>query len=262
MPRANLFLVAVFLCLILAGAARASSKNQEFSDFTTPLPLKPGDVLVLGVVGGWERWDAPRIVRNTAIAVRQKNYPGVYAETVENHKMELGWQLLEKALDWNRSGVLDEDEKHGARLIVYGQSLGGSASVRMARELGQRGIPVLLLISIDSYGKGDELVPPNVRAALNIYQRDHLLIKGENDFRAADPEKTKILGNLRLRLRGKGADALGDPRYREEGWLRRTFLGSHLKIEYDRRVQDLILETVLQHIPEDRKRQAGILSEQ
>ncbi len=84
--------------LISAIPARASSKNQEFSDFTTPLPLTPGDTLILGIVGGWERWDAPqRGVRKTALELRDLRMPRVYVETVENHKLELARQLVDRA---------------------------------------------------------------------------------------------------------------------------------------------------------------------
>lgn len=244
------------LVLVLTCLSPASSKYQEFSDFTIPLPLKTGDVFVLGIVGGWERWDRERIVRRLALDVRERNLPGVYAETVENHRMELARELLLKALDQDGDGMLSVEEKSAVQLIVYGQSLGGSAAVRYARELGEQGIPVSLLICIDSYGDGDELVPTNVAAALNIYQRDHLFIKGEDDFRAEDPGKTKILGNLRFRYRGKGVDDLGVQDYAEEPWIRRVFIGSHLKIEYDHRVRELVRTTIVKHIPADRHPQA------
>ncbi len=245
----------VVICLLaLCLSSVASSKYQEFSDFTTPLPLKKGDVLVLGIVGGWERWDRERLVRSIALDVRAKHYDGVYAETVENHRMELAHELLLKALDTNRDGELDAGEKACARLILYGQSLGASAAVRYARELGREGIPVLLLVSIDSYGHGDNLVSPNVAAALNIYQRDHLFIKGEGNFAAEDPTRTKILGNYRLRYRGKGVDDLGVPDYADEPWIRRAVIGSHLKIEYDKRVRNMVREAVLNAIPADRRK--------
>lgn len=248
------WILACSLAVLLAAPLlRADSKNQVFSDFTTPLPLKPGDVLVIGVVGGWERWDAPRIVRRAALKVREQQWPGVYAETVENHKLYLAHELLAKAFDWNQNGTLDEDERQGARILLYGQSLGGSASMRLARELQQQGIPVLLVVLVDSYGKGDSLVPDNVRAALNIYQRDHLLIKGEPFLVAEDPAKTRILGNHRRHYRGKGSEELGNLSYDLEAWHRRVFLGSHLKIEYDEEVNALLQQTILEHIPADRK---------
>ena len=59
------------ICLV-APAVRADSRNQTFDDFATPLPVKPGDTLVIGIVGGWERWDNPaRYIRRTAIAIKR-----------------------------------------------------------------------------------------------------------------------------------------------------------------------------------------------
>lgn len=250
----------LLLCLVAAPPLGASSKYQEFSDFTTPLPIAEGDVLVLGIVGGWERWDRERIVRRLALDVRELGYAGVYAETVENHRMELARELFLKSMDRDGDGKLDAGEKAGVRLILYGQSLGASAAVRYARELGEQGIPVLLLVTIDSYGSGDNLVSPNVAAALNVYQRDHLFIKGEGNFVAEDPSRTKILGNFRLRYRGKGVDDLGVQDYAEEPWIRRVFIGSHLKIEYDQRVRNMVREAIFNHIPEDRRQKKGNLA--
>src|ERR1041384_7955228 len=120
--------------LVSAAYLSGSSKNQEFSDFTTPLPLKPGDALVLGIVGGWERWDAPqRGVRKTALQLREMKLPGVYVETVENHKLNLAEQLVEQAYP--------HDPKHTARLILYGHSFGGMSAVKLSRQLEARGIP-------------------------------------------------------------------------------------------------------------------------
>lgn len=252
---ARAFLAALCLMALSLDAA-ASSKYQEFSDFTTPLPLGKGDVLVLGIVGGWERWDRERIVRSIALDVRAKHYEGVYAETVENHRMELARELLLKAFDTNGDGELDAEEKAGARLILYGQSLGGSAAVRYARELGEQGIPVMLLVAIDSYGRGANRVPPNVAAALNLYQRDHLFLKGERHFTAEDPARTRILGNFRFRYRGKNVNDLGIEDYAGEPWIRRAAIGSHLKMEYDKRVRKIVRDAVMNAIPMDRRKPA------
>src|SRR4051794_19162407 len=118
----------VLWALLLAMPAFADSINQVFSDFTMPLPVKPGETLVLGIVGGWERWDAPqRSVRRTALEIRDMRIPGVWVETLENHKLYLARELVQKAFDFNKSGELDSSEKAAARLLIYGQSLGGRA---------------------------------------------------------------------------------------------------------------------------------------
>lgn len=222
------------LALILAAVAlsvspaRADSRKQEFSDFTTPLPVERGDRLVIGVVGGWERWDNPtRAIRRTAIAIKRKRLPGVHVETVENHSLELAEELVQKAFDFNRNGRLEAEEAAHAAVIVYGQSLGGRAAVRLSRRLHEWGVAVPLLITVDSFGRDSYEVPPNVRRAANYYQRDHLYIKGAPELRAADPARTQILFNRKVTFK-KRDEVEAD----EHGWLQRFFLDEHARIEY------------------------------
>lgn len=213
---------------LTVAAARADSRKQEFSDFTTPLPVERGDRLVIGIVGGWERWDNPtRAIRRTAIAVKRKRLPGVHVETVENHSLELAEQLVEKAFDFNRNGRLEPEEAAQGSVIIYGQSLGGRAALRLARKLNEWGVPVPLLITIDSFGRDSYEVPPNVRRAANYYQREHLYIKGAEELRAADPAKTQILFNRKLTFK-KRDEIEAD----EHSWLQRFFLDEHARVEY------------------------------
>ena len=87
------------LLLLLAGQVLfADSRNQVVADFTAPLPLPKGSMLVIGVVGGWERWDARRrIVRRIALELREHELPDVWVEGVENHKMQLAEKLVRRA---------------------------------------------------------------------------------------------------------------------------------------------------------------------
>ncbi len=208
--------------------ARGDSRRQEFSDFTTPLPVERGDRLVIGIVGGWERWDNPvRAVRRTAISIKRKRLPGVHVETVENHSLELAEELVQRAFDFNRDGKLEPEEAAQASVIIYGQSLGGRASLRLARKLHEWGVPVPLLITVDSFGRDSYEAPPNVRRAANYYQRDHLYIKGAPELRAADPARTEILFNRKLSFKGRG-EVEAD----EHSWLQRFFLDEHARVEY------------------------------
>lgn len=222
-------LVLAFLTAALAvSPARADSRKQEFSDFTTPLPVAPGDRLVIGIVGGWERWDNPtRAIRRTAIAVKRKRLPGVHVETVENHRIELAEELVQKAFDFNRNGRLEETEAAQGEVIVYGQSLGGRAALRLCRKLQAWGVAVPLLITVDSFGRDSYEVPPNVRRAANYYQREHLYIKGAPALRAADPSKTQILFNRKLSFKNRD-EVEAD----EHSWLQRFFLDEHARVEY------------------------------
>ncbi len=219
--------------LFAATLAQADSINQVFSDFTTPLPLKPGDTLVLGIVGGWERWDAEqRIVRRIALKIRDRKLPNVYVETVENHKLELAKELIEKAFP---SG--------NHRLIIYGQSLGGAATLELCHWLNEHKIPVELAITMDSISMKRAKMPPNVKRAANLYQRDLGFIRGHGKLEAQDPARTKILANLRYKYpRSKEINLYTEP------WVRRTFMASHLKFEYDPEVwaktEELILSAL------------------
>ena len=194
----------LLLICAAAPAARADSRNQTFDDFATPLPVKPGETLVVGIVGGWERWDNPgRCIRRTAIAIKRRELEGVWVETVENHKLELAERLIREAFDFNRDGKLGEEEAKRARVVVFGQSLGGRAALRLAWTLNGWGVGVRLVAIVDAYGKDPYRVPPNVQAAANWFQRDHLFIKGAPLLRAEDPARTRILFNRKVSYKGR-----------------------------------------------------------
>ena len=226
--------------LLLVSSVFADSKNQVFSDFTTPLPLHRGEILVLGIVGGWERWDAPqRAIRRTALELRGLRLPGVWVETVENHKLELAQELVTRAFDFDGSGRIEPAERAAAEIIIYGQSLGGRAALRLCRWLNEQGMRVRLVVVIDAYGHDPYSVPPNVTAAANLYQRDFGPVRGAPEITAEDPRQTRVLGNWRYSYQGRDVAMPGEP------WIRRWFMGSHLKMEYDpepwRRVRDLLV---------------------
>lgn len=234
------------LLLALAGALRADSRNQVFEDFTMPLPVKPGETLILGIVGGWERWDNPaRCIRRTAIVLKRKRLPGVHVETVENHKLELGQELIKQAFDFDGDGVLSPVEAARAHVILFGQSLGGRAVLHLARTLNEWGVPVRLAFVIDGYGRDDYSVPPNVAAAANIYQRDHLFLKGASELHPEEPERTRILLNRRVTYRGRAhtIDASDDLA------KHRIFMGAHSLMEHDPEVWDEVIARILEAIP-------------
>jgi hypothetical protein len=212
-------LLALALCCRLAGA-------QRLSDLPTPTPLPPGSTLVIGFLGFYERWDDPhRGVRQLVLRLRQR--PGVYAESFSNHHRSVALSFIRQALDTNRNGRLDPEEKAQARVILFGQSWGGAAAVATAKELEQLGIPVLLTAQVDSVGTNDEIIPANVRAAVNFYQHDPLTIQGRSEIRAADPKRTAILGNFRSTYMFRSVDESN------ASWARRAMGGGHIKMELD-----------------------------
>jgi len=228
MKRGLRVIVLLWVCAALAGA---SSKNQELSDFTTRLPLKPGDTLILGIVGGWERWDAPqRGVRKTALELRELHIPGLYIETVENHKLNLATELVHRAFPGPSA--------QSARIILYGHSFGGMSAVRFARELQAERIPVLLIVLVDAVGR-NRPIPANVREAANFYQRESCPICGPKQIRAEDPVQTRIVGSFAWHSKGKTIDMGTEP------WVRRFFVRGHELMEFDpamwTEVKDLIM---------------------
>jgi hypothetical protein len=212
---------AAFLLLALVAAPAGS---QKLSDFAAPRPLPPGATLVIGFLGGWERWDdARRGVRRTVLHLREG--PGLYAESVENHKRRRALDLIRDAFDTDGNGRLDAREASAARVILFGQSLGGAAVVHTARDLEKMGVPVLLTVQVDSVGRADALIPANVAAAVNFFQHEAWPLAGQAAIRAADPGRTRILGNFEYRYKGRQFVFPGEP------W--RVLGGSHAKMEQD-----------------------------
>ena len=221
-----------------------STSRQTYASFTTLTPLPEGDTLVIGFLGGWEKWDDPnRGVRKFALRLRSMNLTGVHVETVENHRRELALELVRRALDRNHDGRLDEWERQSARIILYGQSFGAAAVNKLSRELNQRSVPVLLIVQVDSVGLGDGLVPANVRRAMNLFQKnDCFMIRGEDDFRAEDSTKTQILGNERWNYAGKTVNLAG------AHWYQKLFRNAHVKMELDPEVWSIVETIILREL--------------
>ncbi len=72
-------------------------------------------------------------------------------------------------------GSLVLTKKNEPSIIIYGHSWGGSQAVTLSQELERLDVPVSLTILVDSVhkpGHEDALIPPNVRNAVNFYQRE------------------------------------------------------------------------------------------
>jgi len=221
----------------------APCHGQSLSDFTTRLPLAPGSTLVIGFLGGWERWDDPhRGVRRLALELR--GMPSVYAETLSNHRQSVALELIQAAFDWNHNGRLDPDERAGARIILYGQSLGGAAAINLARRLQTLEIRVLLSVQVDSVGRNDAAIPANVAAAANLFQHDGPPIMGRARIRAEDPSRTRILGNFQYRYWFKNVDMSSAT------WARKNLGGAHAKMELDPKVWAHVGRLIRQAIPQ------------
>ena len=219
----------ILAILALIAIICAPSGAQRFRDLDVPTPIAPGSTLVIGFLGGYERWnDEHRSVRRLVLKLRTR--PGIYAESISNHNQRVALKLIRRALDTNEDGKLDVNELMQARVVLFGQSWGGAATLNVARELDRLGVPVLLTAQVDSVGVRDQVVPSNVRAAVNFYQRDPLTIEGRSEIRAADSSRTAILGNFERTY----TDVPRDPSTSSNSsWARSALGGSHARMELD-----------------------------
>jgi pimeloyl-ACP methyl ester carboxylesterase len=154
--------------------------------------------IVIGFVGGFVRHDNPHHGPVQLAQRIQHGFPkDAYVQVFENRHRKNAFRAVLHLLDVNRDGVLSEDEKSRAHIVLFGHSWGAAAAVLLARDLQRNGIPVLLTVQVDSVAKlwqNDSVIPANVAEAVNFYQT-HGLIHGRPQITAADPSRTKILGN-------------------------------------------------------------------
>lgn len=224
-------------------ATSAPARAQSLRDFTTPQPLPQDACLVVGFEGGVEHWnDARRPVRRLALDLRARALPNVFVETAEHRKRKRVLELVRRALDRNRDGVLDAGERASACVVLYGHSLGGMAVLKLSRELQTLGLPVRLAIEVDSIGKGRRVVPANVARVANFYQRSGPLLRGHSDLALEDPEATRVLANEKLDYSERAVDlSRVNPLERAAG-------GTHTKMEFDpelwSRVEGLVVEEI------------------
>jgi len=238
------FLVAFGFFIALQSGC-ASLRSQQYYHLSTSTPLEDNQTIILGFLGGRENWDdATRGVRQLAMKIDSMNLPDVHIETFENRKRDLAIELIHNSIDSNQDGYLDERERGTARLILYGHSLGGAAVVKLSHNLRALGIPVLLTVQIDSIGFAydDHIIPSNVRRAANLYQLDGWLLQGEDEIIPEDPDKTKIIANLKFDYKDKEVDMSGVP------WERRLLSVPHSKMDADPEVWSAVEQLILSEI--------------
>jgi hypothetical protein len=217
--------------------------SQRYSDFDIATPLPEEDVLVIGFMGGRDPWDSEYVgVGRTAIALRNRGLDKVHVVTVQNTHRHLALKLIRKAFDRDQDGVLSPAETQIARVILYGQSWGGAAVVKFARQLECIGVPVLLSIQVDSVGIGDGEIPSNVRRAANFYQNNGRIIHGEPEIRADDPSRTTILFNQRHDYKNKAI------KIRRLPWWRKLVRTDHLKMDSDPEVWNQVERVIMEEI--------------
>lgn len=214
--------------LLATSAAFGAGRRLHRADLMTPTPLPAGSLVVIGFLGGWEEWDHPkRNVRRLALALRAERMSGIYVETAGNHDRRTVLRFLKEAWDTDRDGRLSREEAARAQVILYGQSFGGAATLKLARELERWGVNVRLTVQVDSVGAGDGLVPGNVRRAANLYQNDPGPIRGQRLIRAREPARTEVLENTRYHYLGRDLDMSDYP------WAARRAPIGHWKMDCD-----------------------------
>jgi pimeloyl-ACP methyl ester carboxylesterase len=199
----------VFLCFLIAIAAKASAPQE-----TSP-------TIVIGFVGGMIRHDDRKHSEVQLAENLRRDFPsGVYVAVFENRRREAARREILRRVGSHRKD---------ARIILYGHSWGAAAVVTLARELERDGIAVRLTVQVDSirkFGQDDSVIPSNVAEAANFYQPRGML-RGRRMIRAADPERTHILGNFRIDYRGSSIQCAEYP------WHARVFAKPHIQIECD-----------------------------
>ena len=220
-----------------------TTKGQTWDDFITKTPIGPNDTLVIGFLGGREAWDnEERSPRKLALKLRSQQVPGLHVETLANRRRSLAVELINRAFDRDEDGLLDPLESASARIVLYGLSFGGAAVVKLARDLRELNLPVLLTVQIDSVGRNDDMIPPNVRRAANFYQKNGLVISGEGPIRAEDPERTTIVADCRVSYSKRRIDVS------HVNWFKKLMRVAHTYISYDPEVWSRVERLIVQEI--------------
>lgn len=235
------------LILSLFSSSRAASRPNGSDSPDAALTKSPlPSAIVIGFVGGFVR-HANAVHQEVQLAAHLlKEYPsGMQVKIFENHLGRQAHQEILRLLDSDRNGTLSAEEKHQARIVLYGHSWGASEVVTMARALDKDGVPVLLTIQVDSVSKlgaNDGFIPANVAQAVNFYQADGLL-HGRRQILAADPSRTQILGNFQFDYKTKPLNCDGYP------WYAQIFMKPHIEIESDPRVWNQVESLIRSKFP-------------
>jgi hypothetical protein len=231
----SLFIATLPIALV----ATLIGRREIFHHPGSPARTAQPQVLILGFMGGRNKPDDARYgVGRFAKRVREMHLPCVHVETVANADRARALELVHSAFDRNHDGQIDANERDSTRLILYGQSFGGAAVVQFARQLKAAGIPVMLTVQVDAVGRDDDVIPANVAAAANLFQKDGF-VHGPSRIRAEDPRKTKIVGNFQFNYRGSAIDISDLP------WHKTVFQESHVRMDRDPAVWNKVEELIL-----------------
>jgi hypothetical protein len=208
---------------------RARSQTQGGAPSQSGRP----PVLVVGFVGGFVHVNDLRHSEVQLARQLQATYSeGVEVRIFENRqKVKAHHWVLEQLAETHVTKPAG-DRNSRACIILFGHSWGASAVISLAQQLERDRVPVALTIQVDSIAKNgtnDSVVPTNVAEAINFYQT-HGILHGRTTITAADPSRTRILGNLLFNY------TKAPPECRAYPWYDRLFFAGHTSIECDPRV--------------------------
>jgi pimeloyl-ACP methyl ester carboxylesterase len=188
------------------------------------------ETIVVGFVGGFANPADTKHPEVLFAAYLREHYgSGMNAKIFSNHDANGALEYVMRILDTNQDGVLSEEEKNRARVIIFGHSWGASETVAFAGKLQHYSIPVLLTVQVDivsKHGQQPSRIPSNVESAINFYQSEGFL-QGRPEIVASEPNRTAVIGNLRSTYRVQAVNCSNYP------WLARTFNKPHHEIEND-----------------------------
>ena len=226
---ASLAVLAILLVCTSRSIAQVAQSSASQSKTAGLTSHNTTPTLIVGFVGGYVHADD---LRHSEVQLARKleeaHGDHVRVEVFKNRQQT---QARKAILQWI-NGLNSQTRAPHPLIILFGHSWGASALVYLARELGREGVPVALTIQVDSvrkHGEDDSVIPANVTEAINIYQ-SRGIIHGRSMIVAADPSRTKILGNLRFEYQKEPAECRAYP------WYDRVFFKGHTSIECDPQV--------------------------
>jgi len=119
---------------------------------------------------------------------------------------------------WSDNSTIDmavsfikENMSSGEQLIIYGYSWGGDTAVELTNRLGQEGIDVSLLVTVDAAkgylsGLVDKKIPKNVAENINYFQPKASGIGSHGTANVAASTSTKVL-NIQFNYGGETTHA-------------------------------------------------------